>query len=234
MDGFFGRIFGEIFGGIFGRMFGPILRRRAWDKIALGIPLYFSGLFGHFQNPPKLHLCMMGHWQVGRSMSSPFKLDPCPDHARATSCTPPSLNLHNVPGALLPSVSLTLSIFVSFSSSSDVRLRTAVPERSSVLTKRFISYSRGDLHGGWGWGLWGVFNIRVFHLESPVPIRIYNSSVNQMPLFYCRFPALKIINCSVILLPKQSTIRTDSLALSPEKKNILRLQTRHRSELRWT
>ena len=106
LDGFIGRIFGWIFGQIFGWIFGRI-------------PLNFSGFLGHFQNPHPNFTSVW--WQVGGSMSPPFEPVPCPDHARVTSCTPPSLNLQFL--------WLFLSIFVSFSSSSGVRLSTAVPER---------------------------------------------------------------------------------------------------------
>ena len=77
---------------------------------------------------------------------------------------------------------LFLSIFASFSSPSDVCLSTAVPESWSMLTKRFITYSRG-IFMGVGWGLWGgpeinnaLFKIRIFLLEAPLPIRSYNYS----------------------------------------------------------
>ena len=62
-------------------------------------------------------------------MSPPFEPDPCPEHARVTSCTPPSCNLHNVPSALMPCGSQNFSpyIFVFCSSSSGTSLSTAVP-----------------------------------------------------------------------------------------------------------
>ena len=137
--------------------------------------LFFLGVFGHFQNP---HLNFTSvWWQVGRSMSRPFEPDPLPEHARATSYTPPSHSLYNVHRALMPLfLGLFLCIFVSASSSSGARLSTAVPERRSLLTKRSISYSRGDLHGG-GVGVAAGprnkklhFKIQNFHLKSPLPI----------------------------------------------------------------
>ena len=95
----------EFLNGFFGRIF--------WTDLKIKV-LNFTSIW----------------WQVGRSMSPPFEPDPCPDHARVTSYTQPSLNLHNVPRALLPSVSLTDSGYICVTlEASDVRLRTAVQER---------------------------------------------------------------------------------------------------------
>ena len=147
-DGFFGRNFWTDFWTDFcdGNPDDELGTKLLWAFHSI-----FLVLFGHFQNP---HLNFTSvWWQVGRSMSPFFEPDPCPLHTRVTSCTPPSLNLHNVPRALLQSVSLTrsFSIFASFSSSSGARL---------MLTKRSMTYSRGDLHGG------GLFSEYVFFTSN--------------------------------------------------------------------
>ena len=152
---FLGRLFsGRIFGRMHDDQLDGFCDNELGTKLLWAFHSIFLGFFGHFQNP---HLNFTSvWWQVGRSTSPPFEPGPFPDHARITSCTTPSLNLHNVPRALLPSVfsdSFSLS-FVSFSSSSDVRMSTAAPERWSMLTKRFHQLLKGDLHGG-GWGFWG-------------------------------------------------------------------------------
>ena len=101
-----------------------------WDEKLVGIYEFFCR---PFQYPHLNFTCVW--WQVGRSVSPPFEVDPCPEHPRITTCTPTSLSLHNVPRALLPSVVLLfLPMFVCFSSSSGTSLSTAVPESS------------------WGWG----------------------------------------------------------------------------------
>ena len=105
LDGFLDGLFGQIFGtdfldrslGGFWTDFGleievnkpwPSIwqrsRLRAGDDIVVGIPLYFSGVCGHFRNP---HLNFTsGWWQVVRSMSPPFEPDPCLEHACVTFC----------------------------------------------------------------------------------------------------------------------------------------------------
>ena len=102
-----------LFGRIFGRIVATAIPTTSLGRIVVDIPLNFSGLFGHIQNPHLNSTCAW--WQIGRSMSSLFEPDPCPDHVRVTFRTPPSLNLHNFPRALLPSVSLTLSLYLCVS-----------------------------------------------------------------------------------------------------------------------
>ena len=79
-------------------------------------------------------------------MSPPFEPDLFPEHARVTSYTPPSRSLHNVHRALMPCVSLTLSLYLC------VFLFVFWPELEHSCAREMviadpISYSRGDLHG---------------------------------------------------------------------------------------
>ena len=117
LDGFFGRIFWTEFWTDFldGLLDGFL--DGFWTEFQTDFPTtnlgwyfcghstLFFGVFGHVQNP---HLNFTSvWWQVGRSMSPPFEPDPFPEHAR-----PPNRSLHNVHRALIPCVSLTLSLYL--------------------------------------------------------------------------------------------------------------------------
>ena len=111
LDGFLARIlwtdvWDGFLDGCLGRIFGRILQRQAgWIWRRCGTKLLWA-----FQIP---HLNFTSvWWHFGRPMSPPFEPDPFSDRALIASCTTPSLNLHNVPKTLLPSFSLTLSLYL--------------------------------------------------------------------------------------------------------------------------
>ena len=182
-DRFFGRIFWTDFWTDFGLEFEvkkPHPTAIPTTNLGRNCCWHFHSIFSGFsaisKPTPTLHLRMVAGWS---SRSPPFEPDPCPQHARVTSCIPPNLNLHNVPRALLPSVSLTLSLYLLYLVYLCVFLFVFWHELDHSCAREMVNADqtvhqllKGGLFMGAGWGLWGarskqmLFYNADFHLES--------------------------------------------------------------------